>query len=751
MASGGAPDRAHPEDEWEDEESEDESVGECSSVSTHSSSQGHMRSRRRGLHARRRSDARTSASSDAASVTSSPTTPRKRSRSANVPLQVDTAVPARIHKRHASISGRPVEGDDLLTPTAAAPKASAASAASAASTTQAAPSPPIRPTPVPAAPPHAPPARTPAVTERVSHAMYAVLVVLGVKPPPNFDEKHMQPPPRPRRPERETTAMVASLWDHLCDEVLVNSSDGAHEMKWERVANFMAIPLWIEKTVCFGFLICLNSLLYMFTILPMRFVLAWWTWALNTFLWLTNGEKRYLTVSHKCDMLKGLLVIQTCYILSRVADASKMYHSVRGQDVVKLSVIFSVLEIADRLCCSFGQDVLDALLSRSTLARRPNGTQPYRRMVFYYAVSLAYMMFHTLVLLYQLVTLNVAINSYDNALLTLLLSNQFVEIKTTVFKRFEKDNLFQLTCADIVERFQLTMVLTAIGARNLIEVAGSQTMSGTSTLGPLPTSFEVYPYVNVLARTLNPVLTVLMSEMLVDWLKHAFITKLNHIRPAIYGRYIDVLCRDLLSTHAAKMDGDYRRQSSFVDQSPMVTRRLGLAVLPLTCILIRLGFQIAEMISQSRAANEFAFQPPSAQSLAQGARDAMHGSPSALLHGLERTLVHSAWLLVILILWVLLVVAKILLGLNLVHFATARYATRHEREAEEARNARGRPPIGETPHEAAQAQVRPIVDQPADNASSVGLYGQQPPPSKAAKETSLLDVNRYTLAGSRLW
>lgn len=54
---------------------------------------------------------------------------------------------------------------------------------------------------------------------------------------------------------------------------------------------------------------------------------------------------------------------------------------------------------------------------------------------------------HTLVLVYQLISMNVAINSYDHALLTLLVSNQFVEIKGSVFKKFEKDNLFQITCA----------------------------------------------------------------------------------------------------------------------------------------------------------------------------------------------------------------------------------------------------------------------------------------------------------------
>lgn len=49
--------------------------------------------------------------------------------------------------------------------------------------------------------------------------------------------------------------------------------------------------------------------------------------------------------------------------------------------------------------------------------------------------------------------LNVAINSYDNALLSLLMSNQFVEIKGSVFKKFEKDNLFQITCAGLLIYF----------------------------------------------------------------------------------------------------------------------------------------------------------------------------------------------------------------------------------------------------------------------------------------------------------
>jgi len=54
---------------------------------------------------------------------------------------------------------------------------------------------------------------------------------------------------------------------------------------------------------------------------------------------------------------------------------------------------------------------------------------------------------HSLVLTYQLLSLNVAINSYDHSLLSLLISSQFMEIKGSVFKRFEKQDLFQVTCA----------------------------------------------------------------------------------------------------------------------------------------------------------------------------------------------------------------------------------------------------------------------------------------------------------------
>lgn len=158
---------------------------------------------------------------------------------------------------------------------------------------------------------------------------------------------------------------------------------------------------------------------------------------------------------------------------------------------------------------------------------------------------------HSTTLFYQVITLNVAVNSYSNALLTLLLSVQFVEIKSTVFKKFEKESLFQLTCADVVERFQLWLMLVIIASRNLVEIgvwslSGIESGSGGgSSASILPKSFTIFP--EWTGQVMGPFLLVLGSEMLVDWLKHAYITKFNNTRPAVYERFLDVLCKDYYS------------------------------------------------------------------------------------------------------------------------------------------------------------------------------------------------------------
>ncbi|EFP81512.2 hypothetical protein PGT21_002847 [Puccinia graminis f. sp. tritici] len=453
-------------------------------------------------------------------------------------------------------------------------------------------------------------------------------------PSPNHQDRSNQDSLNRNQSTQASINPSFSLWEHLKYEISSNQDDlsplqdsPSASLRSERISNFLNVPIAIEKTIVFGFWICLDSFLSVLTILPIKFLysltkfcqsLAYKTAhstriIKNKFLGRGSNDERSkhphrkrLSVPCKVDLLQGLLIILVCVFLHHVTDASRMYHSVRGQETIKLYVIFNVLEIADRLCCSFGQDILDSLFSPSTLGRRLDGSQPHMKPIFLFILAFIFTVAHTLVLFYQLVSLNVAINSFDHSLITLLISNQFVEIKGAVFKKFEKENLFQMSCADIVERFQLFLMLAIIAIRNLIEMSGSSTSSSHAhsyTYHYLPSSLNLSPTLSLIEKIFTPVIVVMLSEVLVDWLKHAFITKFNHIRPSVYGRYIDILCKDLVGDHKIVRVEDSMRDDEdikpFVDKSPAVSRRLGFSVFPIFCLSVRVSFQAIDMLSDT--------------------------------------------------------------------------------------------------------------------------------------------------------
>lgn len=270
----------------------------------------------------------------------------------------------------------------------------------------------------------------------------------------------------------------------------------------------------------------------------------------------TKSIPSNLTSYHKADLLQGFVLICSAMALMNL-DASRMYHFIRAQSSMKLYVIYNILEVGDRLLSALGQDILECLFSSETLSRNSSGRSKVLLPFGMFILSLIYNVVHTMCLFYQVITLNVAVNSYSNSLLTLLISNQFVEIKGSVFKRIEKENLFQLTCSDVVERFQLWIILLIIGMRNVVEVgglsvpgAGSELDGGGGKPGPvhtssnLPNSFTVLPSWLLSGEVLSPFLVVIGIEMLVDWIKHAYINKFNNVKPTLYGRMLDILCKD---------------------------------------------------------------------------------------------------------------------------------------------------------------------------------------------------------------
>jgi hypothetical protein len=108
------------------------------------------------------------------------------------------------------------------------------------------------------------------------------------------------------------------------------------------------------------------------------------------------------------------------------------------------------------------------------------------------------------------------------------------------------------------------------------------------TLGSCPSTAPIGSLIHS-----KPVATVLLSEIVVDWLKHAFITKFNHIRPSVYDRYADVLSQDLASASPLARHYPFSavRKHNYVDQSPLVARRLGFASLPLACLTMLIAAQ----------------------------------------------------------------------------------------------------------------------------------------------------------------
>lgn len=459
-------------------------------------------------------------------------------------------------------------------------------------------------------------------------------------------------------------------------------------------------------------------------------------------------------------------------------DASRMYHSIRGQAAIKLYVIYNVLEVFDRLFSALGQDVLECLFSKETLERDEYGRSKILRPLWMFCLALAYNVIHATALFYQVVTLNVAVNSYSNALLTLLMSNQFVEIKGTVFKKFEKENLFQLTCADVVERFQLWLMLLIIALRNIVEVGGLSislnnafSTSGAPTDGfttngssiPLtsgfviPKAFTLFP--KWTGEVLGPFLIVLGSEMLVDWCKHAYITKFNNVKPNIYGRFLDVLCKDYYS-HA------------FADQN--LTKRLGLPVIPLSCLFIRACMQTYHMFIATHMPMPFP-APGTSVSLESEAASTSPATTAAFQHvdyvfrralgrssfgaGAEPGAAFTWWSIddiiafatmctFFLALYLVLLALKLVLGIVLLSVARNRYKGMKERERESC-DAQGKRVGGWGVVEVGEEKRRWIYEDDPDGLRT--LREKEERGRKPSDTTRLDGVQRYTMAAKRIW
>ncbi|XP_068044817.1 transmembrane anterior posterior transformation protein 1 homolog isoform X2 [Anomalospiza imberbis] len=359
---------------------------------------------------------------------------------------------------------------------------------------------------------------------------------------------------RGRRKKRSLSdlSLLRFISAELTRGYFLEHNEAKYTERRERVYTCMRIPKELEKLMFFGIFLCLDAFLYVFTLLPLRVFLAMFRFI--TLPCYGLRDRRLLQPAQVCDMLKGVILV-ICYFMMHYVDYSMMYHLIRGQSVIKLYIIYNMLEVADRLISSFGQDILDALYWTATEPKERK--RAHIGVIPHFFMAVLYVFLHAILIMVQATTLNVAFNSHNKSLLTIMMSNNFVEIKGSVFKKFEKNNLFQMSNSDIKERFTNYVLLLIVCLRNMEQFSWN------------PDHFWVlFP----------DVCMVVASEIAVDIVKHAFITKFNDITADVYSEYRASLAFDLVSS---------RQKNAYTDYSDSVSRRMGFIPLPLAVLLIR--------------------------------------------------------------------------------------------------------------------------------------------------------------------
>lgn len=302
--------------------------------------------------------------------------------------------------------------------------------------------------------------------------------------------------------------------------------DAEVEREFEQLVNMTKVPFRLERFMSWTLLACFDCFLHLLTAVPLKIV--------NDILSRRLKRRRSLLSKTSNEGFMVFMIVVASVILSKL-DTSMAYHRIKRQSSVKLYMLFGVLEMADKMLASMGQSLITIVLAKNFQKSR------YRQILLSCA-SIIYLVCHGYVMVYQTVALHVAVNSYSNAFLTLLLSMQFAEIKAALLKKTDKEGLFQLAIADVVERSQLIFLLMIIAIRNLVAKSKSQS-------NVIPNSWNLHATSSVILGVLcGPMFNVVGSELIVDWVKHAYVTKFNRIRPRIYDKFLVITCRDYVTS-----------------------------------------------------------------------------------------------------------------------------------------------------------------------------------------------------------
>ena len=434
--------------------------------------------------------------------------------------------------------------------------------------------------------------------------------------------------PRSRTPSPHTKINKKSkgrhigvtLWKVLLSELNVNVDDSIEELENERdqglandsdslrenvqlLLNYVKLPIHLEKFMAFGLMYSVVVFLKFLIILPCRWLIHAIFFIKRLVVGVDGNEncrrrqwsaKDMILFKNDTLLVSGILIT---LVLLRNLDTSRIYHNIRSGTAIKLYFMTQVLEIGDRLLSVSGQDILKVLYKVNSFSDVRKGKKVYnfKKIVhfsFLYTVSILYLWFHSYVLVYQVMALNVAINSYSNALMTLILSNQFSELKSAVFKKAEREGLFQISCSDLNERFLILIMLGIISSRNFLQILMNSTTTNDFFLNIKPNSWltNLTPWKsfnNWIGLLIGPSIVVIGSEILVDWVKHAYIIRFNRIKALGYDKYTKILASDFVNGFTSD---NFSKSNDHINDHPnLLTKRTGLSISTLMIVLCKLA------------------------------------------------------------------------------------------------------------------------------------------------------------------
>lgn len=317
------------------------------------------------------------------------------------------------------------------------------------------------------------------------------------------------------------------------------------------VSNFLEVPLKFERVQFVGILVCTDILLFAFTHLPMRFFYALFMIPLEITVFIVNGflwRGQYLKPTHIYDIFYSFLLIFGGSLIM-VLDFEVIYGYIAAKDqkMLKLYTIFFMADVLDILLLKLGTTLLDAC---DSLFWRAGSVSSYFRLLQYYILTHIYVVLHTTVIFIHIATLLAAIlNDTENAtsLIAVLISSNFKELTSHVFKKMNKESLFNLVCNEITERFRLLVFIICMMMRGIVD----------HEMKVLEFRHELYLYALILA-----------IEMITDNVKHCFINISCELSASLYDQYLDKFASDIFSFHVEKDQ---------VDHTYAVNRSIGLA------------------------------------------------------------------------------------------------------------------------------------------------------------------------------